>query len=462
MLENRSFDHLLGWPDVQGRKVPFNPSNLALGYAPVFELTSPDAYQTVPDPCHEFPAVTLQLFGREDPPPGAGPTNDGFVLSYSQTLDDEGHAIGPEHGRMILGCMSPSAVPVIRRLANEFAVCDNWFASVPGPTWPNRDFIHAGTSMGHVDSPGHGQMAWGYPHQRTIYHNLKDAGRTWKVYYHDFPQVFWFRDLVQYKDTNFAKFDQFDAEAQTGDFPNYSFIEPRYFNAIGMGANDGHPPHDVREAEALTASVYNSLRQSPHWKSTLFVLVYDEHGGFYDHVAPPAAVRPDERESKSPPFAFDRLGVRVPALLISPWVGKKKIDSTLYDHTSILAFLKKHFGLADFLHHRDEVAKTFESNFLPAPRDDCPMTIDVPLANGPLLASAVRQQTDMARRPLSDFQKSLVALSASLDHPRCQHEAAEFVQERMRELKPSKPASSKAKPRARKARSGRRSVRKRR
>jgi phospholipase C len=430
MLENRSFDHMLGWPDVQGRQVPFDPNNLSLGYASVFPLSGPEAYETTPDPGHELVDVNLQLFGTEDPEPGATPTNDGFVLSYSRCRDEHGQAIGPAKGQRILGCMTSSAVPVIRRLAEEFLVCDRWFASVPGPTWPNRDFVHAGTSMGHADSPDHGQMFWGYPHVRTIYHSLMDAGRTWKVYYHDFPQAFWFRDLLDYKDTNFAHFDQVTVDVRSQTLANYSFIEPRYFTDTVQGANDEHPPHDVRLGEALIAAVYNSLRASQLWNHTLFILVYDEHGGFYDHVAPQMTVNPDGQVSSAPSFAFDRLGVRVPALLISPWVGKHVIDNTVYDHTSILGFLKKNFGLGDFLHRRDAMANTFEHNFLQSPRDDCPTTINVSISNGPLTRFS-RSPSTLARRPLSDFQKALVALASSLSHPRRQHEAAAFIANQM-------------------------------
>src|SRR5262249_16070995 len=154
-----------------------------------------------------------------------------------------------------------------------------------------------------------------------------------------------------YQRTNFSHFFDFDSDIRAGILPAYSFIEPRFFNTSANGANDQHPPHDVREGERLIASVYDSLRSVEGvWQQSLLIVTYDEHGGFYDHEPPPPAKNPDGRSSSTPRFAFDRLGVRVPALLVSPWVPAGHIESTLYDHTSILCFVKKHFGLPAFLH----------------------------------------------------------------------------------------------------------------
>src|SRR5262245_22361106 len=339
MLENRSFDHMLGWPAVAGQQVPVDPADPAAGLAPVFAWNTPAAYRTAPDPGHEFEDVTLQLFGRVDPPAGAPPTNDGFVASYAQRRDDHGHPLGPEAGKAILGCFGPALLPVIRTLAEQFVVCDHWFASVPGPTWPNRDYVHAGTSMGRVNGPTAWELFWGYPGVRTIYQNLQDAGKTWKIYYHDVSQAFYFRDLLQDQHTRFVPFAEFAPDVERGALPQYSFIEPRFFGTLLEPPNDQHPPHDVREGERLIAAVYDALRaQDDVWRQTLLVVLYDEHGGFYDHVGPPMdAVNPDGLQSSAPAFGFDRLGVRVPALLVSPWVPRGQVDPTVYDHTSLLA-----------------------------------------------------------------------------------------------------------------------------
>jgi phospholipase C len=266
MLENRSFDHMLGWPEVDGRTVPVDPGNPTAGTAPVFELTGANAYRTTPDPPHEFADVTVQMFGQSTPGPGVAPANDGFVLSYSRARDEHGREIGSDRGKSILGCLSASVLPVLRMLAREFVVCDRWFA-----------------------------------------------------------------------------------------FGTRSHL------------------------------AYDSLRGNEAvWQRSLLVIVYDEHGGFYDREPPPATINPDGRVSTSPAFGFDRLGVRVPALLVSPWVGRGLVDHTVYDHTSILAFLRRHFGLPAPLHRRDAVADSFERNFLDASRDDAPTSLTGLTANGPL------------------------------------------------------------------------------
>jgi phospholipase C len=432
MLENRSFDHMLGWPAVQGGEVPVDPGNSATGMAPVFAWTTPDAYRTSPDPGHEFADVTLQLYGRPDPPPGAVPTNDGFVVSYARRCDDAGSVIGPEGGKRILGCFSSELLPVLRMLAASFVICDHWFASVPGPTWPNRDFVHAGTSMGHADSPGWEELAWGYPNVRTIYQNLQDAGVSWRIYYHDISQAFYFRDLLTYQNTNFSHFSDFDSDIKGGTLSAYSFIEPRFFNTSVDGANDQHPPHDVREGERLIANVYDSLRSvEAVWQETLLIVTYDEHGGFYDHMPPPATVNPDERTSSAPSFGFDRLGVRVPALLMSPWVPRGQVDSTVYDHTAILGFVKRHFDLPAFLHARDAAANTFEHLFLDQPRTDAPSNLTARVPSYLSRAARTAVVREHAQRVPSDYQRRLMALAMSLQRPRTQRGAAEVVAKQM-------------------------------
>ena len=155
---------------------------------------------------------------------------------------------------------------------------------------------------------------------------------------------------------NFASFGRFKTDARNGTLPNYAFIEPKYFSFFGQ-ANDQHPPHDMRAGEKLIAEVYEALRHSPQWPHTLFVITYDEHGGTYDHVVPPAAVPPDGHTSQ---FAFDRYGVRVPAIVVSPFVPAGVVH-TVFDHASIPATLARVFQLDRFLTSRDAAANTFES-----------------------------------------------------------------------------------------------------
>src|SRR5205809_2504371 len=175
-------------------------------------------------------------------------------------------------------------LPVLHKLAEHFLICDHWFSSVPGPTWPNRFFVHSGTSLGHVDMPN------GFFHpgihlydQPTVYQRLSEKGISWKIYFGDVPQsLVLIHQLMHPK--GYHHHDRFfeDAAGPEAGFPQYSFIEPYYF---GAKQSDQHPPTDVRHGEALIASVYNAIRSNDQlWNSTLFVLLYDEHGGFYDHV----------------------------------------------------------------------------------------------------------------------------------------------------------------------------------
>ena len=382
VLENQSFDRMLGWltlPDptqrldgLTGReRNPAAPPDSS-DHVPVSRISTPDAYVTDPSPGHSIDDATLQIFGRRQVPDPPLPTNDGFVLSYAEQPGSDGRPIGPAAGRTIMQCLDPALVPVISALAQHFVVCDRWFSSVPGPTWPNRFFLHAGTANGLLDTPETaGQLAskfFGSPYRmRSIFENLMDAGHTWKVYYDDYAQTFALRNLHPYVD-RFERFDAFARDVASGGLPDYAFIEPRGFSAPGWPANDQHPPHSVLEGERLIASVYDTLRgEEAVWRESLFVLLYDEHGGFYDHVAPPASVVPDTTSGHAK-FGFDRLGVRVPAILVSPWVGEGVADHTTYDHTSLPATLKTMFGLPRFLTARDAAAATFERNFLPQAR----------------------------------------------------------------------------------------------
>ncbi len=157
---------------------------------------------------------------------------------------------------------------------------------------------------------------------RTIYENLSAAGKSWRIYFHDFPQSLALDHQWQYVKTNYEYITAFFRDCSAGLLPNYSFIEPRYFNEGALRANDQHPIHGVVGGDVLIADVYQALRNGPKWNSTLFVVASDEHGGLYDHVLPPETVNPDGLTS--PMFDFTRLGVRVPAVVASPWIPRER------------------------------------------------------------------------------------------------------------------------------------------
>src|SRR5260370_20850810 len=241
----------------------------------------------------------------------------------------------------IMGYYPVSFLPGLHALARQFTICDHWFASLPGPTWPNRFFALAGTSNGRVNMPDDGTHKadlHGYFEQTqdTLFDRLNERAIHWKVYFHDIPQTTVLSH--QREPHNVARYfyiDEFfdDARGHETEFPEFCLIEPAY---IGFAENDDHPPHDIMRSQKLIADVYNAIRANELlWKSTLLVVFYDEHGGFYDHVYPPAAVPPDDQQEE---YAFDRLGVRVPGILISPWVDAR-VEPTLFDHTSVLRYL---------------------------------------------------------------------------------------------------------------------------
>jgi phospholipase C len=198
-------------------------------------------------------------------------------------------------------------------------------------------------------------------------------------------------------------------------------IEPAYFQPH---ATDDHPPHDILGGQTLLAQVYNALRANEElWNSTLLVVLYDEHGGFYDHVEPPATVAPDHHTEE---FAFARLGVRVPAVLVSPWVGNG-VFSEVMDHTSLLKFLIDLWELGP-LGARTAQAKTFASSFLEAPRSDGPKQLFVSgtLAGQPSSVLPVPRDVE-----LNGHQGALVALSHAVEATA--NEAAEVVVQRLRQ-----------------------------
>jgi phospholipase C len=420
MLENQSFDRLLGYLNLgdPAQKLEgltgtetnpvFPPADMTP--VPVSRTSSPSAYVTDPGPGHDFEDINEQLFADRAPRDTSAPTNMGFAANYSRQAGSGGRPLG-DLRREAMQCLDPTLVPILTTLARNFTVCDHWFSSVPGPTWPNRFFLHAGTSKGFLVTPEvPSQLVsqfWTSPYDMpTIFENLGDRGLTWTVYYDDYAQAFALKRLHPYVE-RFQHYEQFARDIEHGTLPNYAFIEPRSFSAPGYPANDQHPPHDLRDGEKLIADVYDTLRADDKiWRQSLMVVLYDEHGGFFDHVPPPSAVAPDSSRARRPDFGFDRLGVRVPAILISPWVAAGRVDHTVYDHTSVPATIKKMFGLPRFLTARDAAANTFDRSFLPDART-------VSLTDLRRLVPTARAST-AGTGTLSPYQRSLQALAQAI------------------------------------------------
>ncbi|KAJ3678729.1 hypothetical protein LUZ60_002532 [Juncus effusus] len=423
--ENRSFDHILGWmktlnPEIDG--VTGQESNLLSTSDPSSKIIvfGNQSEYVDPDPGHSIQAIYEQVYGVHyvdgttpiTPQDITKPPMNGFA----QQAETEKAGMA----ETVMNGFQPDAVPVYKELVKEFAICDKWFASVPASTQPNRLFVHSATSHG-LTSNNTKILIKGMP-QRTIFDSLHEEGYTFGIYYQYPPSTLFYRNLRQLKYvTSFHPFDlSFKNHCKEGKLPNYVVIEQRFWDLKILPGNDDHPSHDVSEGQKLVKEVYEALRSSPQWEEMLFIITYDEHGGFYDHVPTPVGVpSPDGIVGTNFNFGFDRLGVRVPTLFISPWIEPGKVihrasgpyPNSEYEHSSIPATVKKIFNLKEFLNKRDAWAGTFETVLtLTSPRKDCPLTLPV--------AKKLRHIEAKENVEISDFQRELVQLAAVLkgDH----------------------------------------------
>ncbi|HKV91103.1 MAG TPA: alkaline phosphatase family protein [Candidatus Angelobacter sp.] len=337
MLENRSFDHMLGYSRIDGVDGVWDKDCSNLDENGTKVSTSPNAQTAgdlMVDPGHDFTDVQIQLFSPNDKNqmPGTDPQMNGFIRSYARYKDAKSHNI--------MKCFSPESVPVLTRLAREFVVCNRWFSSIPGPTLPNRLFAHAGTSQGRLD-----MSAAEFNISPTIYEVLSHANVSSTIYADGWTATSTFWNLMKYQDQYFGTLDDFYQDCYDNQLPGYCFIEPRYSSGIVDGTfrpqNDQHPNSDVAEGEQLIHDVYKAIRGNRKvWESSIFVVVYDEHGGIYDHVPPPKAVPPGDPSTPDFGFGFDRYGVRVPAVIVSAYTDHAVLND-VFDHTSLIATARK-------------------------------------------------------------------------------------------------------------------------
>jgi len=401
MMENHSFDQMLGildevHGDLDGVHNAVDRTNVD-GQGHTFRLQPTEEKQVLKDPQHDHGNVERQI--ADD--------NSGFVSDFTaayptSTLIER---------QYVMGYYPLDFLPALHTLGRHFTVCDRWFSSLPGPTWPNRFFALTGTSMGEVDMPSGLDILdpkWFVgQNQDTIFDRLDAAGRSWRIYYYDFPSSLLL--VHQREPENLANYDHIGdfftaAAGDESQFPAFTFIEPQYF---GEGQNDDHPPHNTMKAEKLIADTYNALRSNAAlWSKTLLIVSYDEHGGFYDHVVPPATVAPDDHTTT---YDFTQLGVRVPAILISPWVDAG-VHHTQFDHTSVLKYLCDKWGMPP-LGNRTSTANSIGAALRATPRtDDTPAFIRVP--NVDLIpddAEAERDATNANANGLHRFADWLLA-----------------------------------------------------
>jgi phospholipase C len=379
MMENRSFDQMLGFLQLEGLDVDgiagAKPNFDAEGneYEP-FEWGAGETAPEPPpglkpkilDPCHSPSCVESQLKHE----------NGGFVRNFAHTRKDENGEpveLSPEFLKVPMGHFGARHLPVYRHLAHDFCVCDRWHSSVPGDTWPNRLYSLAGRegpSIGHKPGllgellkdvkglPVVGGIS-GAPifEVEAFTRQLQDS--QWRWYSHD-PATLraadaHYRDFRHIKRGNFAYFnrkkiglvtegaeaaivthDSFLDDAAKGELRDVSWIDPNFIDlsVLDPNSNDDHPPSDVRAGQALVLEIYEALAKGPQWEDTVLVVVYDEHGGFYDHVAPPKVA---DRSGHG------TLGVRVPALVVGPRVRKFGCHE-VFDHTSLIATILWRFA----------------------------------------------------------------------------------------------------------------------
>ena len=325
MQENRSFDSYFGQlpaaghPGVDGLPADaFNPDTKGVPQ-PAFHQVK---YCTE-DTNHAWTGSHLEFHDGQ---------NDGFV-----TQNDP-------NGARAMGFYDESDLPFYYAMAKTFAIGDRYFCSLLGPTFPNRFYLMTGTSFGHIRND---MQQGGFP-QRSMFDLLDENQITWMVYYNDFP----FASLLDIQNgPQFARFPKFLADAAAGTLPQVTFVDP----AVGLTGveTDEHPPANIQQGERFAAQVVQAVMQSPNWPTTALFLAYDEHGGFYDHVAPPAACAPDDiapmEDPKDPdsdyPGLFNRYGFRVPVVVVSPFAKPGFVSHAVYDHTSILRFIETRFHL---------------------------------------------------------------------------------------------------------------------
>ncbi|PSS09482.1 Non-specific phospholipase [Actinidia chinensis var. chinensis] len=418
VMENRSFDHILGWlkrtrPEIDGLTgKESNRVNATDPDSPQIFVSDAAAFVDS-DPGHSIQAIREQIFGSNDsfsdPPPMSG------FVQQANNMEVEGMA------KTVMSGFKPEVLPVYTELATEFTVFDRWFASVPASTQPNRFYIHSATSHG-ASSNVRKDLIHGFP-QKTIFDSLDENDLTFGVYYQNIPATLFFKSLRKLKHiTKFHDYKlKFKLHAKKGKLPNYVVVEQRYFDVELSPANDDHPSHDVALGQRFVKEVYETLRASPQWKEMALLITYDEHGGFYDHVPTPVSGVPNPDGIIGPDpfyFGFDRLGVRVPTILVSPWIDKGTViheptgptPDSHFEHSSIPATVKKLFNLkSNFLTKRDAWAGTFENYFhiRETPRDDCPEEL-------PAVKISIRPRGPKEDLRLSEFQVELIQLASQL------------------------------------------------
>ena len=442
-VENHSFDHYFGCataelPGIDGltgnEKQWIDPNDHSKGSVSIRCGASEYVCQHGPGSSagRFYEWHKTAIFGAGVPVPDKGPYPNATM---------EGFANVTRGDNVVFDMFSPAQLPIKMALAKEFGLFDRFFSSVPAPSQPNHMFAQSATSCGATDTGVQYRQCGGtlplFP-QRTIFDSILEAGKNFALYYDDIPGDIYMTSLLEKTPTHAHTYDAKDKgwydAAKAGTLPELSWIVPRYQTS----PNDDHPCHDVALGEALLKQVYETLRASPQWNSSALFVIYDDSGGYYDHVPPPTKAPPPESSCDVGPgcpdaFAFDRLGVRLANLLISPLLPKgtvikdpagppgtptRPFNDSVYEMSSISATIKNLFGLPKFLTKRDAWAGSFHDVFtLTEPRDTPRVLPDPPPPHSP--SSLSDDEDDGDDDGDDDWAKQLGAIAVG----RAQHVA---------------------------------------
>lgn len=400
MLENYSFDRLLGYVPPGGTLAskPILNSYEGVQYQSVrgvkMSSTSPSVPLDDPDPLHDTGDVLQQLYGPKAPSFRGSPAGSWFLENF-MAADTKTH-----EPAMVMAAFDHGQVPALHGLADQFLVLSRWYSAIPGPTGPNRLFALCGSSGGYY-GPEHTFAKAAPLPMPSIFTSFPSTG-DWRIYYDQEDEFVWPSLFGAAGRSNAYVVGQLLSDIRHGDLPRFSWVTPSYtsdgtvkgadFAPTSMHPGKGSP----FAGDALAGTIYNQLLASQVWNQVALLIVFDEHGGFPDSQPPNASVPAPHVEAPfwwladypNPSFEFDfqSLGVRVPAILVSPWVSPG-CDETLYSHSSIPATLKQQFDLSGpgpggYLTVRDSHANNFlAGNLLSSPRHDC-TAVPIPNPSG--------------------------------------------------------------------------------
>ena len=319
VMENRSFDHFLGWlPDADGQQAGLQFIDAAGAPHSTYNLAPDFTGCPHPDPDHSYNGSRAEYDGGK---------MDGFLRAGSNDIFSVGYYVEQD-------------LPFFNALARNYTTLDRYFCSILGPTFPNRLFVHSANTDRLTDSPDLTDLP-------TIWDRLAEASVSAKYYYSNVP----FTSLwgVKYLGIT-AGYKQFLSDAANGQLPAVSFVDPAYTVTDLDVGNDDHPHSDVRRGDAFLAQTFQAVASGPAWASTVFIVTFDEWGGFFDHVAPPRAAEPAGDPDTDVVNGKTLLGLRVPVVIASPFTlgdpQQPRVEHAVFDHTSILKLIEWRWGLA--------------------------------------------------------------------------------------------------------------------